>query len=213
MGRRFLYSVVLTSVICCLLIRSLVSALLGSTEKVKELMQNPKSLILGMMPDVPYLYLNFRCFNCTLDSAEGEVAVRTVFYRKWENVSFTSYKFQVSLTARDGVGVSLLDVAPTGSESLPALVDRTYTVIFVTGSCIILRDDKTAFLNNPIFLLWQQDGVYDADYYECVEVYDYISSRSAFDSRKCNNCCDSMPQVMGYIGNQCGFRLSNADAP
>ncbi|XP_054918208.1 uncharacterized protein [Dermacentor andersoni] len=187
---------------------------LDSTRIVRELLSQKKSLLLGLMPLDPYKKSPYRCFNSTFVGTDGDWVYRTIFYRKLENHRWKTCKYELKFIARDGVGTALLDVAANGSEELPPTVDPRYTVIFVTNSCIILRDDKTAFSDKPIFFMWQLEQTYDYPYYDCLEVYEFISKRPGFDSRaECNNCCDSMPQIMHMTHRDCGLDMSNINVP
>ncbi|XP_075531068.1 uncharacterized protein LOC142564096 isoform X2 [Dermacentor variabilis] len=143
MARRLWHIIGFVSFTCLLFIRTIES--LGSTRIVKELLSNNKSLLLGLMPRDPYLKSPYRCFNSTLVGIHGDWVCRTVFYRKQERNFWKTCKYQLMFKARDGVGTAVLDVASNGTDPLPPTVDSSYTVIFVTNSCIILRDDKTAF--------------------------------------------------------------------
>ncbi|XP_075531073.1 uncharacterized protein LOC142564104 [Dermacentor variabilis] len=212
MARRLWHTVGFVSFTCLLFIRTIES--FGSTKIVKELLSQKRSLLLGQMPLDPYNKSVYRCFNSTFVGTDGNWVYRTIFYRKYERYLWKTCKYNLKFKARVGVGTDLLDVAPNGTDRLPPTVQSRYTIIFVTNSCIILRDDRTAFSARAIFFLWQLENAFEPSYYDCLAVYDYISKRPGFDSRtNCKGCCDSMPQIMHRVRPDCGLDMSNINVP
>uniref|UniRef100_A0A224YH71 Lipocalin n=1 Tax=Rhipicephalus zambeziensis TaxID=60191 RepID=A0A224YH71_9ACAR len=144
-------------------------------ENVKWLINNEKNLVLLRMPRSLNRDKALKCLISNYLVTGIGYSYRDVYFEFDVGDISLICRYALKIEVTVGSVYPLIRLFSNGSQRLPEYIHKSYSAMYASTTCMVLRDDATAMQEKPFFYLWTLKNTPKENFKDCLNVYKFTS--------------------------------------